>query len=269
VCELRTPTERRQFRRFAAERLGLDPDRPIISVYNHAVSDALGTNVELFGDLAEWFERTAEHARSASEVGWLFLDHPSQSWYDSSDFFERVAAEHADMRHMAFRPSPELSKNALWSLTDLGLTVRGSVGNELPAFGTPVLQAGWSEWSGCGIAKVAGDQDSYWKALDRSIEALSRGESLIEPEQVERARLWLWFYRSATDVVSPLMPHWEIWPERDFLRNLEIGMKFIESDADPLFEAVERMWTRREPFLTRFDLTDAGSATISHTAGGL
>jgi hypothetical protein len=31
----------------------------------------------------------------------------------------------------------------------------------------------------------------------------------------------------------------------------------VESDGDPAFTAVRRMWRRREPFLTRFDLAAA------------
>ena len=64
----------------------------MISVFNHAVSDALGTNVEAFGDLGEWFERTAEYAAEHDEANWLFLDHPHQPMYDASDFFNRCGA---------------------------------------------------------------------------------------------------------------------------------------------------------------------------------
>ena len=41
------------------------PAKPVVSVFNHAVSDALGTNVEAFADLGEWFEETAEIAARA------------------------------------------------------------------------------------------------------------------------------------------------------------------------------------------------------------
>ena len=122
-------------------RLGFDTERPIVTVFNHAVSDALGTNRELFPSLADWFADTAAYAAEHPEAQWLFLDHPSQALYDSTGFFDSVAATHRRTRHLAFRPSATLSKNALWSLTDLGVTVRGSVSNELPAYGIPVIQA--------------------------------------------------------------------------------------------------------------------------------
>src|SRR6185312_13422871 len=136
--------ERARLRTHTATRLGFDPDKPVVTVYNHAVSDALGTNRELFPSLADWFEQTADFAARTPEAQWLFLDHPSQALYDGTGFFARVAKKH---RGLTFRASTSLSKNALWSLTDLGVTVRGSVSNELPAYGIPVVQAGWSEWS--------------------------------------------------------------------------------------------------------------------------
>ena len=158
---MRTPTERREVRGHVLARFGFDPDKPVIAIFNHAVSDALGTNVELFEDLGDWFERTAEYAADRTDSNWLMIDHPSQGLYDVTSFFDRLAAQYEDRPHMAFRPSRAISKNALWSVIDLGVTVRGSVSNELPAYGIPALQAGWSEWSACGFSRTAARQWSW------------------------------------------------------------------------------------------------------------
>ncbi|MFI5935082.1 hypothetical protein [Actinoplanes sp. NPDC051494] len=251
--DLNNPAERARLRTHVVDRLGFDPDKPIITVYNHAVSDALGTNRELFPSLADWFADTAAYAAEHPEAQWLFLDHPSQALYDSTSFFDSVAEKYKKVKHMAFTPSATLSKNALWSLTDLGVTVRGSVSNELPAYGIPVIQAGWSEWSSCGLSIVVDDQDAYWKTLEQSITAIRAGEELVTEEQVRRARLWLWLYRSGTDVVTPLVPQWEVWPADTLLKTMRATFRHIEADADPMYTAVERMWTRREPMLTRTD----------------
>jgi hypothetical protein len=37
------------------------------------------------------------------------------------------------------------------------------------------------------------------------------------------------------------------------LKTMRATFRHIEADADPLFTAVERMWTRQEPMLTRTD----------------
>ena len=142
--ELRTETERRQLRGHGCDRLGLDPDRPIVTVFQHAVSDAVGTNREVFEDFAEWCAETAEFAADEDAVNWLFLDHPEQDRHDSTGHFAALAGRHARRPHLAFLPRQALSKNMLWSMTDVGVTVRGRVACELPAFGIPVIQAGWS-----------------------------------------------------------------------------------------------------------------------------
>ncbi|BAL85662.1 hypothetical protein AMIS_4420 [Actinoplanes missouriensis 431] len=253
--DLNNPAERAVLRAHTAARFGFDPDKPIVAVFNHAVSDALGTNRELFPSLADWFTETAAWAAQRDDAQWMFLDHPSQALYDSSGFFDALAKEHVKSKHMVFKPSASISKNALWSLTDLGVTVRGSVSNELPAYGIPVIQAGWSEWSSCGLSTVVDSTDGYFKTLDESLTALRDGATLVSEEQVRRARLWLWLYRSGADVVTPQVPQWEVWPVNTLLKTVRATFRHIESDADPLFETVERMWTRREPMLTRTDLS--------------
>jgi hypothetical protein len=253
--DLSNADERRLMRTHAAARLGLDPDKPIIAVFNHAVSDALGTNRELFPTLADWFAETADWAAAHDDAQWLFLDHPSQARYDATGFFGKLAARHKASKHLIFKQSAGLSKNSLWSLTDLGVTVRGSVSNELPAYGIPVIQAGWSEWSSCGLSTVVDSADAYFKTLDSSIATIREGGTLVTAEQVRRARLWLWLYRSWSDVVTPQIPQWEVWPADVLLKSMRATFRHIESDADPLFSTVERMWTRREPLLTRTDLS--------------
>ncbi|HKD97993.1 MAG TPA: hypothetical protein VKB69_10370 [Micromonosporaceae bacterium] len=253
--EVRTGAERESLRPHGLDRFGFDRDNPVVAVFNHAVSDALGTNVEFFDDLGAWFEETVAYAADRTDANWVFLDHPSQSLYDTTGFFEGIAERYAGRRHMAFRRSRALSKNMLWSLTDLGVTVRGSVSNELPAYGLPTLQAGWSEWSACGLSAVASDQDDYWRRLDQMISGIAAGVPQLEPEQVERARLWHWLYRSGADVSTQLVQHWEAKASDDLMLRIYDAMAHIESDGDPLFASVRRMWTRKEPMLTRFDMS--------------
>ena len=251
--ELTGAQDRDEIRTYAAERTGLDPRKPVVSVFNHAVSDALGTNLEAYPDLGTWFEATAELARSRPDVGWLFVDHPSQSLYDASGFFDGVAARYADQAHMRFMPSMDLSKNFLTSLTDLVLTVRGSVSNEYPALGVPAIQSGWSEWSACGFTTVAITPEEYVAAVEQHLEGLHAGRALITDDQVERARLWTWFYRCGSDVPSGLVQQWQIGQGDELFDLLSINMLHVESDADPAFSAIQRMWRRRQPMATRLD----------------
>jgi len=258
--DLRTGEDRAVMRRVAAHRVGLDPAKPVVCVFNHAVSDALWTNVEAYPDLGGWFEATAEWAAAHPEVNWLFLDHPSQDLYDAHGFFESIAARHAGSPHLAFRQSMELSKNVLVSLADLVVTVRGSVSNEYPALGIPALQTGWSEWSQCGFTTVTETPAQFEAALADHVAGLLAGRPLISAEQVERARLWAWFYQAGSDVTSPLVPPWRVGDHQGLFDTLTLNLTEVSPEGDAAYAAVRRLWARREPFLTRIDLTGDDAA---------
>ncbi len=251
--EITTPDQRAAVRRVGARQVGVDPDRPIVVVFNHAISDALGTNRESFADLAEWFEATAVFAADHPEVSWIFLDHPQAELYDGSGFARRIADRHADDQHMVFCSSLDIGKTTLAALVDLVVTVRGSASNEYPAYGIPALMAGWSEWSGCGFSTVAVDAVDYFDRLASLLAALLAGEELMSAEQVARARLWAWFYRAASDVSTVFTEHWSLDPDSGLFSVLERNLRQFEPDGDPLFRAVDRMWLERRPFLTRED----------------
>jgi hypothetical protein len=226
--QIRTETESRQLRHHGCARLGLDADRPTIAVFGHTP-----------GQDKELFETTVEFAASDDYANWLFLD--------------PVAAGHPRIRCM----TGALSTNILWSLADVGVTFRDS---DLPAFGIPVIQAGWSEGSACGATHVARSPSEHRLLLDEAIARHAKGESILGPEQRERARLWLWLRRCGADVPSQLLPHWE--HGADYTRTLAVNLEHVEADGDPLYSAVRRMWDRREPVLTRFDFHDpAGLST--------
>ncbi|MBW9209506.1 hypothetical protein KV100_07545 [Mumia sp. zg.B21] len=257
--------ERRALRRVTAHRLGLSPGRPVVGVYNHAVSDAMSTNREAFSTLAEWFERTVAYAADTPEVQWLMLEHPQQGLYDGTGFFEGLAEEYAHLPHMSFVRSLDLSRAALASVVDLGLTVRGSIGTELPMMGVPVIQCGWSEYSHCGMTRRADTVDDYFTLLDEHVAGLSAGDRMITDEEIRRARLWTWFYRSATDVPSYFTPHFAFgegtWMQMIATRMLED----VEPDGDPAEIAVQRMWKRREPMITRGDWSQ-GDAVVDQAS---
>jgi hypothetical protein len=49
--------------------------------------------------------------------------------------------------------------------------------------------------------------------------------------------------------------HWELGVTDELFTVLRTTMEHVEADSDPLFSSVRRMWERREPVLTRSDLT--------------
>ncbi|SET85495.1 hypothetical protein [Nonomuraea wenchangensis] len=217
--QVRTDTDRRQLRAYGCARLGLDPGLPTITVTAHVP----GRDTELFGT-------TARFAAAEESANWLFVD--------------PVAPEHRHMRSGV----GGLSTNILWSLTDVAVSFGDS---DLPAFGIPVIQAGFSEGARCGATHLAGTASDQVRLLEEAVATHAKGETILGPEQRERARLWLWMRRCGADVPTQLLPHSAHGP--DYPRVLAVNLRYVERDGDPLFSAVHRMWERREPLLTRFD----------------
>jgi hypothetical protein len=86
--------------------------------------------------------------------------------------------------HMAIvRPDSEISTRSIFGVTDYGITIRGSVGFELPCFGVPVLTAGTGFYAGRGFTIDSATRAEYLERL-RTIEQVAP----LTPEQVELAR---------------------------------------------------------------------------------
>lgn len=151
------------------------------------------------------------------------------------------------------RPPPEFG--LLWSVLDAAVSTGGK-GAELAALGIPLLHEGWSVWGDCGFAMAADEPERLTKAIESTVDTLLTGAPAIGLEEIERARLWQWLERSGAEVITPLVPHWET----DLVATLRAHVRHLEADADPLFAAVERVWRRHDPMLTRFDLSPEGFA---------
>ena len=79
------------------------------------------------------------------------------------------------MRH----DSP-IATRSLFDVTDVGVTIRGSVGWELPCFGVPALTAGTGFYSGRGFTVDSATRDEYLGRLARIEEVPPLGAHELE-----------------------------------------------------------------------------------------
>lgn len=175
--------------------LGLDADRKVAVLFSHVLWDAsMFYGQDLYRDQGDWFAKTVRVAAESDEVQWLVKLHPALFWKLRSD---RVAAEPAELSmireavgelpaHMRLlRPDEDVSNLDLFRITDAGVTIRGTVGLELPPLGVPVITAGTSDYSGKGFTVDSSSVEEYEAHL-RAIPSLGR----LGPEQVRLARLY-------------------------------------------------------------------------------
>ena len=175
------------------ERLGLDPGKKTAVVFSHILWDAnMFYGEDLFADQEEWFVETVRAASENPRVNWIVKLHPANVWKLRREGLageldeERAIREHIGKLppHVAvLRPESDVNTRSTFEVADYGITIRGSVGFELPCFGVPVLTAGTGFYSGRGFTVDSASSDEY-------LSRLRRIEEVPPPtqEQVDLAR---------------------------------------------------------------------------------
>ena len=160
-------------------QLGLDPMKKTAVIYSHILNDAnLFYGDDLFpGGYEEWLVETVRAAASNPEVNWVLKLHPANVYRNarlgySGKYGELLALEHAfgqvsDFLRVVY-PEEKTSPLSFFKITDYGITVRGTVGLELPCFGIPTLTAGTGRYADKGFTVDSRTQEEYLEKI-RSI----------------------------------------------------------------------------------------------------
>ncbi len=177
--------------------LGLEPSRSTVVVFSHVLWDAnMFYGHDLFRDQEDWFVETVRAAAANERANWVVKLHPSNVWKLRRDGYEGELDEVRAIRNSIgelpphvrlLLPDTEISTWSLFSVIDVGVTIRGSTGFELPCFGVPALTAGTGFYSGRGFTIDSESRDDYLGRLAR-IEETPRPTQ----EQVELARKHAW-----------------------------------------------------------------------------
>jgi hypothetical protein len=173
--------------------LGLDPAKRTAVVYSHILWDAnMFYGEDLFADQEEWFVETVRAACANNRVNWIVKLHPANVWKRKRERIAGETDEETALRdaigtlpdHVAvLRPESDVSTSSVFKLTDWAVTIRGSIGFELPCFGVPVLTAGTGFYAGYGFTVDSGSTEEYLRRL-ATIETVPE----LTPEQVALAR---------------------------------------------------------------------------------
>jgi hypothetical protein len=184
--KIKTPEEVRS-------QLGLDPRKKTAVIFSHVLWDATffyGTT--LFDDYEHWLVETVKAACANPAVNWVVKLHPDYVWKMKRAGDTRQPPEFAALGGRVGRlpdhvkllePQTDISTYSLFAVTDWCLTVRGTIGIEMPCFGIPVLTAGTGRYSGFGFTIDSGNREEYLDRL-RHIQNIPP----LTPEQVELAR---------------------------------------------------------------------------------
>ncbi|MDH4226859.1 MAG: hypothetical protein OEV59_03770 [Deltaproteobacteria bacterium] len=182
-------------RQHLVEKYGLSPQKRIATIFSHILYDTLYFfEKELYTNYAEWLVDTVGVAIENKHVNWLLKLHPSNAW--RGEYRDKAEYEEARIVMEAFGDLPDHVKliypstpvNPLsWIRhSDFGITVRGSIGMELPCFGNNVITAASGRYAGLGFTIDPQSRQEYRDLL--------RNLHNIPPMTEEKIRLALYYY---------------------------------------------------------------------------
>lgn len=151
-------------------RLDLDPSRKTVVLFSHILWDSnLFFGDDLFDDQETWLVETVKAACENPEVNWVVKLHPANLAKGASRSNDEDAIREAIgrlPRHVKLmQPDTDVNTFSLFSFIDAGITIRGTVGLELPCFGVPVLTAGTGRYAGLGFTADSSTKDEYLERL--------------------------------------------------------------------------------------------------------
>jgi hypothetical protein len=205
-----------------ARELRLDESKPTAALFSHVLWDAnLFFGKDIFDNYGDWFLQTVEAAVANPRLNWLIKLHPANIWkrklsgatneYGELRLIrERIGELPAHVRILP--PDTPISTLSLFKTIDVGITVRGSIGYELPCFGVPVVTAGTGRYSGFGFTEDHASRASYLDMLGHLENVRRLDASRIHRARVHAHALFVqrpWVYHSfksviGSDVSNPL-----------------------------------------------------------------
>jgi hypothetical protein len=159
------------------DALGLDPTKNTAVIFCHILYDATFFYGEsLYPDYMTWLIETVRAAIGNPALNWVVKVHPVNLWRSKMDGLPMEQLEIRALRE-AFGDLPPhvkimtadtpINTYSLFGSIDYGLTVRGTIGMELPCYGIPVVTAGTGRYSGRGFTIDPKDRADYCAILGK------------------------------------------------------------------------------------------------------
>ncbi len=175
-------------------QFNLNPAKKTAVIFSPVLWDAnLFYGDDLFEDFGDWFIQTLRAACANPRVNWLVKLHPANLWKRARQNVESELAEVSLIREHFGDPSAlpghvkllfpdtDISTWSLFENADYGLTVRGTVGIEMPCFGKPMFTAGTGRYSDLGFTTDSSTKEEFLQRLEHIEEypAMTQEQTLL------------------------------------------------------------------------------------------
>jgi hypothetical protein len=153
----------------------INNNNKIVVIFCHILYDATffyGTS--LFDNYQDWLIETVAIAIKNKNINWIIKVHPVNVWRSKMDGktmeqLEKIILEKHFGKlpsHIKFMPADtSINTFSLFNYIDFGITVRGTVGMELPCFNVPVITAGTGRYNNHGFTIDPKSKIEYYELL--------------------------------------------------------------------------------------------------------
>jgi len=157
-------------------KFNLDRTKKIAVIFSPILNDAnLFYGEDLFkSGFKEWLVETVKEAVKNDHVNWILKLHPANTYRRANigytgEFGEILAIKevfgNVPEKIRIMYPADEVNPLAIFHCLDYALTVRGTIGAEIPCFGKPVLTGGSGRYSGLGFTEDSSTADEYLQKI--------------------------------------------------------------------------------------------------------
>lgn len=170
--------------------LKIEPNdqRPKVFIMPHCFSDAnhAAGNL-LFNDYYTWFVETLKKAKECPDTIWFVRTHPCAYMYHEEGQVEAIYEKFKD-DHIHLIPD-DFSTASVFSIADVVLTCRGTIGLEAASMGIKTIVSGNSPYSGFDIVHEPKTKEEYLSLLGEVAKLPKMSE-----RQIQEARRVFYLY---------------------------------------------------------------------------
>lgn len=203
------------------EKLGIDNGKKTVCLFCHINFDAaVDPDSMFFKTTNEWVIESIKHMIKNDSVNWIVRIHPAEIVERNFSSTYKAIEENFDINNIPphikiLNCHEKINSKDIFDITDIGITLYGTIGIELPVWGKNAIIAGNSHYANKGFTIDVKTKEEYFDILDNINKTPS-----ITKEQIELAKKYAFSF-----FVQRMIP-------LDFLFDKEKNPIEWESDMD-------------------------------------
>lgn len=175
------------------KKLGFNNGRKVACLFCHVSWDlSFDLSKMIFDNANQWLSESMKAIFDIKNVNWIIRVHPGEkvsgSLYTNDDFIKENFTKIPDHVKILWSDS-EINSLGLYKLLDVGITLFGTMGAELPILGKPVISGGEAHFSNKGFTIDAKTREEYFNLLKNI-----SGINLLKKDQIDIARRYAYSY---------------------------------------------------------------------------